>query len=585
MLELILHGIVDSILLWTGYVFGMSGGALAGVLCGMGMAFYYHNLSLIGMGAMLGVCLGGLRKLGRFVQAVAGYAVIVLLDYFFGGMSFLYHQEVSYIASVIVFLAVPLKQESFPWSRKQKDKAYIYQMANVATRDRMKDFALSFRKLEELMEHENENKWNFTQIDAKNLVEEIEGQMCTHCSRRNYCIDRDYLMTYQSTREIVCALEEGNGITLEDIPMDFSNRCIKLGEFLMTADRRVEIARMNMEWSNRLKDGRRILAGQLGELASVMERFSKDLYEEEAVADENEKKMIHAMAFAGIGVQKVIAMQGSGGRKELYMTLYSRKGNVITAREAAKILGKVQKKNMMPSEYSPLTIERETRVLSFVEEPPFAVLFGSSRYTKDGETMSGDNHTYLKNDGRVIMAIADGMGSGAQAYADSLGLIEMLEQFLEAGLPTRESVHLMNGALAVHADRNSYSTLDVMSCNLYDGTVDFIKVGSPSTFIKRGSWVEEITSESLPIGMLQITDESVTQKKLFDGDIVIMMSDGVLDAIPDLKKEEAMKQYIKSMQENNPQKIADMIMDRVLRAANKQSRDDMTIMVLSIYIP
>lgn len=584
-MELILHSVMDGMLLWTSYTMGTAAGALAGCVLGVILSYGYASLDVIGMYTLVGICMGIFRKTGKLGQCIFSYSALVLLDYFFSGLQFSYHLDVSYLAAGIIFLLVPLEKKKGLRKKNQEEKAMIYQVANVAIRNRLREYAGSFGRLATILGGDNQDKLEYTSIDSKNLVEEIAGQMCSTCSRRGFCIDREYMSTFQSTHEIVCALEEGKGMTIEDIPMDFSNRCIKLGEFLMTADRRVELARVNVAWSNRLKEGRRVIAGQFQEAADVMDKFSNDIGKEQLETVEKERKIKNRMRLSGISIKKIIPMKEEGEEIRYYMVAKYNKGKVITTREVAKILTRVMKEPMCPTELCPRLLNQQYQVLSFCQANRFAVTHGVCHYAKAMEEISGDNYSVIQGENRVTMVLADGMGSGQSAYDESCSIVEMIEQFLEAGLPVEESIRLMNGALSLHVDKDIFTTLDVASVDLKSGMVDFIKFGAATTFLKRGSYVETIMANSLPMGMVQMSDSYLVRKKVFDGDIMIMMSDGVLEALPAEDKEDAMKELLKQMEETNSQKIAEYVMNKVAELSGDIGKDDCTVMALSVYIP
>ena len=78
-----------------------------------------------------------------------------------------------------------------------------------------------------------------------------------------------------------------------------------------------------------------------------------------------------------------------------------------------------------------------------------------------------------------------------------------------------------------------YSTVDICALNLYTGMCEFLKAGAAATFIRRDQWVEAISSSSLAAGLVQQMDFETAAKKIYDGDYLIMVTDGVLDALPD----------------------------------------------------
>lgn len=73
-----------------------------------------------------------------------------------------------------------------------------------------------------------------------------------------------------------------------------------------------------------------------------------------------------------------------------------------------------------------------------------------------------------------------------------------------------------------------------MHGDLYTGDCEFLKIGASTTFLKRKHWVETITSTSMPMGILQDVDYECTRKRLEEGDYIVMVSDGVMDALPQM---------------------------------------------------
>ena len=123
-------------------------------------------------------------------------------------------------------------------------------------------------------------------------------------------------------------------------------------------------------------------------------------------------------------------------------------------------------------------------------------------------------------------------------------MIDLREQFLEAGFSKETAVRMINSALILRSDAQVFSTIDIASLDLYTGVCDFLKVGASTTFIRRENWVETISSTSLPAGVFHNMEPDCTGKKLYDGDMVIMVTDGVMDALPAAHQESLMKDII-----------------------------------------
>ena len=185
--------------------------------------------------------------------------------------------------------------------------------------------------------------------------------------------------------------------------------------------------------------------------------------------------------------------------------------------------------------------------------------------------------------GRFVMCLSDGMGSGMEACRESESVVELLEQFLDSGFSQETAAKMVNSALVLKRQDGMFSTVDICAVDLYTGICSFLKAGASSTFIKRDHWVEAITSESLAAGLVQQIDFDTASRKLYHGDYLIMMTDGVLDALPLEREEETMKEIIMDIKEDSPKEISRGILERVLGYSDYRARDDMTVLVAGMW--
>ena len=181
------------------------------------------------------------------------------------------------------------------------------------------------------------------------------------------------------------------------------------------------------------------------------------------------------------------------------------------------------------------------------------------------------------------MILSDGMGSGEDAERESESVLQLLEKMLSAGFREETAIRLINSVLALRAEQNTFATLDISRINLYGGTCEFIKIGGAATYLRRGNWLECVEAKTLPIGMLRQVDYDFMVKKLYDGDYIIMMSDGVLDAVPESERAEFLQQIIGEDPGQNPQVIAGRILNASLLLQNFEAKDDMTVLVCGVF--
>ncbi len=90
-------------------------------------------------------------------------------------------------------------------------------------------------------------------------------------------------------------------------------------------------------------------------------------------------------------------------------------------------------------------------------------------------------------------------------------------------------------------------------------------------------------STSLPIGVLREVDYESAYKKLYDGDYIIMVSDGVLDVFEGENKEEELGRLLMDINTKNPKDMADELLMAVREYSGQNIMDDMTVLVTGIW--
>ena len=102
------------------------------------------------------------------------------------------------------------------------------------------------------------------------------------------------------------------------------------------------------------------------------------------------------------------------------------------------------------------------------------------------------------------------------------------------------------------------------------------------TFIRRKDRTECIQSESLPIGVVTNLEIDTKEVSLEDGDLVIMVTDGVMDALPVGEQEFLMKMIIEGTHKPNVKETANHILQQVMECSGELPLDDMTVLVVEM---
>ena len=87
---------------------------------------------------------------------------------------------------------------------------------------------------------------------------------------------------------------------------------------------------------------------------------------------------------------------------------------------------------------------------------------------------------------------------------------------------------MVNTALLAKSGDESLTTLDVVQIDLFGGGLAVYKAGAAASLLKSGGRISRIEAPSLPIGILREAEFAHHADALVDGDVVVMMSDGML---------------------------------------------------------
>lgn len=362
----------------------------------------------------------------------------------------------------------------------------------------------------------------------------------------------------------------------------------------------------------RLWENRQVLCDNLNEMSQIMTRLAAEVFRLTPLPLREEKLVVRALKQEGITVLDIFyidqpeqddSMQDMDASKSAESIMGMTLGlHMVTQRmvghssqEVADMLSVLLGRRLIVSVTSPQQIEEREGTYLFVEEPRFVVLSGSARAVKEDEAISGDNYSIIQSDrGWMTVLLSDGMGCGEDASADSSQVLDMMEKLLEAGFETDMAIGLVNSALLAAADisgRRNMSTLDICSLNLYQGMCVFRKIGAAASFLKSNSYVEQISMPGLPLGIMPCERDEEDQealrhsvsRELIDNDYIIMMSDGVLDALRESGYESAMIHYLENMREQHPEEMARSLLQFVLRCSQGRIADDMTVLVLGVF--
>lgn len=334
----------------------------------------------------------------------------------------------------------------------------------------------------------------------------------------------------------------------------------------------------------RLWESRQIIKGHLSQMAKILTDVACEVMCYKPMEEKKKRMLVKALQDEGIQVENPCYVPREDGRDTVVLTMSAGRGNSLSAEEASDMISVLLDRQLKLSVTSPYTIKREPQSFVLEEVAGFLAITGFSRVTKENEVISGDNYAVIEAEkGRVTVMLSDGTGSGEQASKDSGQVLDLMEKLLEAGYDASAAVNMVNTALYATGEDQKHPTLDVCDMDLYKGNCELLKVGAAASFLKRNDKVETLFTGSLPLGVFQKVETQSVCRQLQDGDFLVMVTDGVVDAFGSEEYEKGLLQAIETIENQNPGEVAEKLLRRAICASGGRIQDDMTVGVIGIW--
>ena len=346
----------------------------------------------------------------------------------------------------------------------------------------------------------------------------------------------------------------------------------------------LENDRRDYIWQKRLNENKDLMIAHLQEMAQIMTQLAEESRRCVPMGERRFKQVSHALREVDIQLKNLYLIENETGRMEVTLTMRNIKKNNLSSEEIGDLLSVLLNMRLVGAQDNAFFVGADWETFYYVEEARFHVLTGVAKATKETERISGDNYAFFEaNMGNLTVVLSDGMGSGEKANNDSTMVVELMQKFLEAGFQMETAIQMINSALLAGGENANMSTLDLCSMDLYSGECHFVKVGSASSYIKRQHLVDRISSGNLPMGVFKKPDLEAVGRTLMDGDYIVMISDGVLDALSQGIGEDMLSELIGNTNLENPGEMANAILNFCIHQSRGKIRDDMTVLVIGIW--
>jgi stage II sporulation protein E len=573
---------------------GAGNGAAIGVIVGTVISISSNSSPIvISSYAFCGLLSGILRNMGKIGSCVGIIMGNAILTFYTNGSTEVLVYLYEIIIAIVLFMIIPDKitdavvnKFNSAISARGDKKGYSTRIREI-TVGRLNKYSKAFSEMARTFDEISETKAVAEKQDITAIFDRVADRVCRECSLCSHCWQQNFCNTYQILFKIVEKLDGKGWIDQSDIPEYFLERCERLDDFVKAVNYTFELFKVDMVWRSRIGESRGMVSQQMKSLSGIISNLAGELNTDIVFKDDIEDQIALELFKKGIRNAEAVVYENKFGKYEVTLSYKGCGGKRSCLGCIEKVVSGVIGSKMV-KEGSECGLNSKTNVCSIklVEEETFRVITGVARIAKNEKYVSGDNYTFFNNgDGKYIAALSDGMGTGHKACVQSKATVNLIEQFMESGFDKDTTVKLINSVLVLRSNDDSFATIDISVVDLYNGEVEFVKVGAAPTYIKRADYVETVRAASLPAGILSSVELELIHKNVGNGDFIVMVSDGIVDSFKNSQDSILeVQNVIQEISSKNPQKIADDLLERALaHCPDREPVDDMLVMVSKVW--
>lgn len=597
--------------LWITHRKGISIGILAGLCLGLAadpVTAPLYAFAAIGAGA--------LKRISIFMGALSAISVGMAWGFYVYGLGALSSLFPALLSSAFLFCvlerlgllpygtsdeeddpddeasALPARGESsaenVPHDRSaEEDRLRVLRSSLAAERLRdeerkIEDLCGAFLSVSDLLRALRESSKYPSAEEFRRVCDRVCDEFCPGCTSCALCWGSEYARMAGVLGQMAETLHRNGRVGEDSFPDEVRRRCRMSGAIFLRINE--EAGALTAAALKREKAG--LLSADYSAAASLFRSASRSAPEEYGIDEGKSCAGDHFLRSCGLYPSRVAV---SGGRRGcLYAWNVERQGaeelflNVDLRGEFAKAVGFWPAAPIL----TPIPGGGGLCDLRVPAAPRYRVRSTSvSRSAcRNGreEGLCGDSISIFENaDGRSFALLSDGMGSGRNAAHLSGICTIFLQKMLSTGGETGVILRMLNDFLSAGALGESSATVDLLDLDLYTGEGSFWKSGAAPTFILREGNLFRLTSRTAPAGILPESDVQKTVFRLYPGDTVIMLSDGIADGLGDGDLLATMLDGIET--EEGLRRAAERIADaRRFAAQGSEDLDDRSVILVCV---
>ncbi len=568
----------------AGGAVGATVGVVMGIILSLANIESMLQMSLLAFSGLL----GGLLREGKKIGVSIGLLIGTVLLGLYSGSDNLWFTLNESLLAIALFLLTPKwvieKISRFIPGTTEHDKLqhdYARRLRDV-TAVKVKQFSGLFHQLSRSFSVQPKLNEDEKARYADLFLSQVTEKTCQVCFKKDRCWNEKFDNTYQYMNELFETLEVYGQFNKPNHL--FNKHCHNAEKVRNVMEQEFEHYQTHLVYRKKMLESSRLVADQLSGVSQVMDNFAQEIKKEGENHQVQEQQVLDALEDLGLSIRYVDIVSLEEGNIEIEISQPMCYGRDECVKVIAPLLSEIVGENIITKKKECDFYHDGHCKMTLFSAKAYKIDIGISSAAKGGDLISGDSHQTMEvGNGKYALVISDGMGNGERAHKESMETITLLNQILQSGIEETVAIKSINSVLSLRSTEEVFSTLDLAIIDLQSATTKFLKIGSTPSFIKRGEHCISVSASNLPMGIIQDIEIDVVSENLKAGDLLIMMSDGLYEAPRHVENKAMwMKRMISEISSEDPQEIADLLLEKVVRFHQGKIIDDMTVLVAAI---
>lgn len=383
---------------------------------------------------------------------------------------------------------------------------------------RLKDMSECFSKMSSVLYNLSDRLRRPSITELRNLCDRACDKFCPKCSRQSLCWDKELVDTLDMINKLTSQLNRGGRVSPAVLPKNMVVKCKNIegitDEINYLSAYAIENAIKN--------DKTEVFALDYEAVSKLLENELERSAMEKEEDVQLSAKVRQSLRGMGLPVSNIAVY---GARRK--MIIASNVDGGITGNRADELKKCFETACGCRFRIPEFNICGQNFTMTVKQERRYRVESAKACTAKENEDGNGDSAVFFNNREDYFYAfISDGMGSGGEALLTSKLCSLFMENMLNAGNSKNLTLDMLNSLIREKGIECS-STVDLFELDMLSGSASFIKSGAAPSFVRRDGNIFRIQSKTMPIGILRSLDAEEIAFDVEDGDVVIMISDGI----------------------------------------------------------